>query len=261
MNGKQNGKVNGRHSTSLPPEWMRIEPRLPELVHIPAGVFWMGDDFGPRSAQPAHEIAMPDYWIARYPVTVLEYAAYVVAMKRPVPGFWPNPVRWLEDSSKPVAAITWRDAMGYCTWLGQQTRRRIRLPDEAEWEKAATWDEAHGLKLIYPWGNEFDAACANTAESLLNDTTPVDAYRVIGDSQFGVSDMLGNVSEWTLARYLPYPYSAKEGRHDLNLMDYRAVRGGSFQSEGRWTTAIHRQYLSPDENRYPVGFRILVEPQ
>src|SRR5438552_678670 len=83
-------------------------------------------------------------------------------------------------------------------------------------------------------GNDFDPAYANTTESLIAQTTPVDAYRVVGDSPYGVSDMFGNVAEWTLARYLPYPYSERDGRHDLNLMGYRAVRGGSFQSEGRW---------------------------
>jgi formylglycine-generating enzyme required for sulfatase activity len=238
---------------------MRLEPRLPELVHIPAGEFLMGDDFGPRSAQPAHEIVLPDYWISRYPLTVLEYAAYMIAQKRAIPGFWPDAVRWIEDAGKPVAAISWRDAMGYCAWLAEQARRRVRLPTEAEWEKAATWDASHQAKAIYPWGNEFDPACANTAESLIGETTLVDTYRIIGDSRYGVTDMLGNVTEWTLARYLPYPYTDTEGRHDPNLMGYRTVRGGSFQSEGRWTSAVHRQYLSPEENRYPVGFRIVIE--
>ncbi len=96
-------------------------------------------------------------------------------------------------------------------------------------------------------------------ESLIGCATPVDAYRLVGDSSYGVTDMFGNVAEWTLARYLPYPYSDGDGRHDLNLMGYRAVRGGSYLSEGRWVTALHRQYFSPDESRYPVGFRIVVE--
>ena len=114
---------------------------------------------------------------------------------------------------------------------------------------------------MYPWGNEFDPAYCNVVESLVEHVTPVDMYRLVGDSPYGVSDLFGNVAEWTLARYLPYPYGEADGRHDLNLMGYRTARGGSFQSEGRWTTALHRQYFSPDENRYPVGFRIVVEPE
>src|SRR5258708_25055235 len=87
---------------------MRIEAALPELVHIPAGLFVMGDDFGSREARPAHEINLPDYWISRYPVTALDYANYVVAEERPLPGLWPHPVRWLGDSHDTVAAVSWR---------------------------------------------------------------------------------------------------------------------------------------------------------
>ena len=248
-----------KQRVNLPPEWMEVEPCLPELVYIPAGSFTMGDDFGPRSAQPAHELTLPGYFIGRYPVTALDYAAFLRATNRPLPGFWPRPVRWLEEWMRPVAALSWRDAIGYCVWLSQQTARHIRLPTEAEWEKAATWDESCGKKFLYPWGNDFDPACANTVESLNGEIAAVDAYRVVGDSPYGVSDMFGNVAEWTIARYMPYPYYDHDGRHDLNLMGYRVARGGSFQSEGRWTTALHRQYFSPDENRYPVGLRIVIE--
>ncbi|MEP7285449.1 MAG: formylglycine-generating enzyme family protein [Chloroflexota bacterium] len=254
-----NGKANFRQAINLPPVWMRSDIRLPELVHIPAGPFLMGDDYGPNSARPAHTLTLPEYWISRYPVTALDYAAYVFALKRPLPGLWPRPVRWLEEATRPVGAISWREALGYCHWFGQQIGQTVRLPTEAEWEKAATWDAERNIKRLYPWGDDFDPAYANTVESLIAEATPVDAYRVVGDSPYGVSDLFGNVAEWTLARYQPYPYDAGDGRHDLNLMGYRAVRGGSFHSEGRWTTALHRQYFSPDETRHPVGFRLIVE--
>src|SRR5258707_4532755 len=254
-----NGKVSEKHTVNLPPTWMRTDAKLPELVHIPAGPFLMGDDYGSREARPAHEVMVPDFRISRYPVTTLEYAAYVIAAHRLAPRFWPDPVRWLEQSNDPVAGVSWRDAQAYCAWLSHQTRLQVRLPTEAEWERAATWQAASGDKRIYPWGNEFDPAYTNTVESLIGAMTPVDMYRVVGDSAYGVSDLFGNVAEWTLARYLPYPYSERDGRHDLNLMGYRAVRGGSYQSEGRWMSALHRQYFSPDESRYPVGFRIVVQ--
>jgi len=253
-----NGKVSARNVVNLPPAWMRAEAILPELVNIPAGSFLMGDDYGSREARPAHEVMVPDFWISRYPITALQYALYVSATRSTLPRFWPDPVRWLEHSNDPVAGVSWREAQAYCAWLSRQTERAIRLPTEAEWEKAATWESTRGIKRMYPWGNDFDPAYTNTVESLIGALTPVDTYRVVGDSPYGVSDLFGNVAEWTLARYLPYPYNDRDGRHDLNLMGYRAVRGGSFQSEGRWMTAIHRQYFSPDENRYPVGFRVVV---
>jgi formylglycine-generating enzyme required for sulfatase activity len=243
---------------SLPPSWMQQEPSLPELVLIPAGTFIMGDDFGPRSAQPAHDITLTAFSISRYPVTTLEYASYLIAARRPVPTFWPHPTRWLEYGTRPVAGVTWRDALGYCAWLGELVKRDVRLPTEAEWEKAATWNAERGTKSLYPFGNEFDPAYTNTVESLIGELTPIDQYRLVGDSPYGVSDMFGNAAEWTLAKHMPYPYLHTDGRHDLNLMGYRVVRGGSFQAEGKWTTAVHRQYFSPDEIRYPIGFRIVI---
>lgn len=245
---------------SLPPVWMRKELCLPEMVTIPAGIFVMGDDYGPRASQPAHELTLPDFAISRYPVTMLDFALYLIAAKRSTaPGIWPRATRWIEEADRPVAGVSWLAARDYCTWLGKQIGRRVRLPTESEWEKAAVWDAERGVKRLYPWGDDFDPACCNMVESLIGDLTPVDTYRLIGDSPYGVSDLMGNAAEWTLARYQPYPYDPHDGRHDLNLMDYHAARGGSFRSEGRWTTALHRQYFSPEENRYPVGFRIVID--
>jgi formylglycine-generating enzyme required for sulfatase activity len=219
----------------------------------------MGDDYGSREARPAHELTLSDFWISRYPITALQYAIYVIKTRRSLPRFWPDRVRWLEQGNHPVGGVSWHEALAYCTWLGEQIGRQVRLPTEAEWEKAATWEATKGDKRSYPWGNEFDPAYANTVESLIGTITPVEMYRIVGDSPYGVSDLFGNVAEWTLARYLPYPYTERDGRHDLNLMGYRVVRGGSYQSEGRWMTALHRQKFSPHEDRYPIGFRVVVE--
>src|SRR5215813_11738727 len=125
---------------------MRAEATLPELVHIPAGPFLMGDDYGSREARPAHEVTLPEFWIGRYPVTALEYAAYVSSARRSVPRFWPDPVRWLEQGNDPVGGVSWREAQAYCGWLSECTGYQVRLPTEAEWEKAATWDAATGSK-------------------------------------------------------------------------------------------------------------------
>src|SRR5262245_52647634 len=101
----QNGH---KQAISLPPPWMRVEPRLPELVHIAPGSFLMGDDFGPQSARPAHDLTLPGFWIARFPITALDYAAFVIAEARTLPGLWPRPVRWLEEANHPAGGVGWR---------------------------------------------------------------------------------------------------------------------------------------------------------
>jgi formylglycine-generating enzyme required for sulfatase activity len=224
---------------------------------IPAGPFLMGNDFGSSEVQPAHYLTLPAYQIARYPVTNLEYATYLIATNRKPPARWPRAVRWLEDASLP-ACVSWSEAVMYCVWLATYTRAKVRLPTEAEWEKAATWNAALGTKTLYPWGNDFDPAYCNTAEAHLEALTPIDMYRLVGDSAYGVSDMIGNAAEWTLARKMPYPYSPEGGRHDLNIVEARVARGGSYLSPGKRVTAVYRQYLAPDEVRIPVGVRIVI---
>jgi len=66
----------------------------------------------------------------------------------------------------PVVGVSWHDAMAYCQWISKETKRKYRLPTEAEWEKAARGE----LGLIYPWGNDWTDGCCNVNST---DTTPV----------------------------------------------------------------------------------------
>jgi formylglycine-generating enzyme len=105
-------------------------------------------------------------------------------------------IRGLDDH--PVVQIAYRDAEAYAGWAGKQ------LPTEAEWEYAARGglDQAE-----FAWGDFFTPAgrhMANTwqgefpRDNLVSDgyarTSPVDAFPPNG---FGLSDMIGNVWEWT----------------------------------------------------------------
>jgi formylglycine-generating enzyme required for sulfatase activity len=172
-----------------------------------------------------------------------------------------------------VALVSWYDALAYCRWLTQQIWEDvgenfiIRLPTEAEWEKAARGPlpsplgrgaGGEGGGRIYPWGDEWDPAKCNTRESGIGGTTPVGQYSPAGDSPYGCADMAGNVWEWTGSVYKPYPFDSSDDP-DLPFVpgaDHRVLRGGSFfnrHAAARCTARIGQRYKDWD-----YGFRVVL---
>jgi len=206
----------------------------PEMVLIPAGDFLMGSDpsvdkYARDDEQPQHTLYLPDYYLAKTPVTNAQYAAFVEATTyHRQPGGWEHgkPPSGKEDH--PVVWVSWHYAVAYCNWLAEVTGRPYRLPSEAEWEKGARGTDGR----IYPWGNQWDAKRCNTREGGKGDTTPVGAYPQ-GASPYGLLDMAGNVWEWTRSIHKSYPYDPDDGREDLEAEGDRVLRGGAFRNR-RW---------------------------
>ena len=154
--------------------------------------------------------------------------------------------------------VSWHDATAYCGWLAAETKKHYRLPSEAEWEKAARGTDG----LIYPWGNEWDETRLNSKEAGPGDTTPVGQYSPSGDSLYGAADMAGNVWEWTLSLFKPYPYDPDDGREDLDAPNDvpRVVRGGAFYYARRGVRAACRGWGVPGDGLWGVGFRVVLSP-
>jgi len=248
----------------------------PQMVQIPAGEFQMGT--GDEEIQwllentdwakewqekgwfswerPQHSVDLPAFEIGRYPVMNSEYRAFVRDTEHRPPPHWEGDAYPEEMGDHPVVNVSWHDAVAYCQWLSEKTRRNYRLPTEAEWEKAARGE--HGRE--WPWGNEFDPQKANTSESGPGTTTPVGQYSAAGDSPHGAADMAGNVWEWCSTLERDYPYQPDDGREDLDAEGSRELRGGSWSVDqyrarcagrGRHRTGFHRDYL---------GFRVAASP-
>lgn len=123
-----------------------------------------------------------------------------------------------------VVGISWYEAGAYCRWLSVETGKVYRLPTEAEWEKAARGKEC----WLYPWGDEFDQTQCNTRANILGRTEPVGRHSPDEDSPYGCADMVGNISEWTLSQFRPYPYVGSDGRNNEESETERVLRGGSW---------------------------------
>ena len=234
------------------------------LIEVAGGPFVLGaDTAGYDDEGPAQWIDLPAFAIGVYPVTNGEYARFLVDNPGyPLPHYWHDPR--FNNPSQPVVGVTWHDAVAYTQWLTHRldqagllpAGRIVRLPLEAEWEKAASWDTLRQHKRRYPWGEQWDAARANTAEGRQSwVVAPVGCYPD-GVSAYGVHDMVGNVWEWTASEYASYP-GALAPFYEAGSYVLRGLSCVSLPTHARCT---YRARLPADYWRYHLGFRIVLGP-
>ncbi|MFE7032842.1 formylglycine-generating enzyme family protein [Streptomyces sp. NPDC057621] len=201
---------------------------------------------------PAHHVDLADYWIATYPVTNAEYAAFLDDTGHPHrPTTWYLGAHPYDRANHPVAGIAATDADRYAAWFAARTGLPWRLPTEAEWEHAAKGPDG----LAHPWGDSFEPGRANTREAGIHTTTPVGAFPA-GRSPYGVLDMGGNVEEFVSDTYRPYPGGRPVHDHLAQTMgEYRITRGGGFARFGDLTRTRRRHGAFPGP-LYPAGLRL-----
>jgi len=236
------------------------------LLQIPAGEFVMGsnpviDTLAESAERPQQRVYVPEFFIGRYPVTNTQYAAFVKATGHPAPDHWFRGDILYGREDHPVTGVAWADALAFSQWLGELAHASGRLPTEAEWEKAARSEDGR----LYPWGNEWDRWRLNTGEGKRTeqgwdwDTSPVGYFSPEGDSPYGLADMAGNVWEWCLSIYRPYPYQADDGRNALNGHEPRVLRGGALSSPRRVARCAYRRDFLPQNLGANIGFRVVME--
>ena len=149
----------------------------------------------------------------------------------------------------------------------------VRLPTEAEWEKAAGWDPVTQHKRVYAWGDEWDTEKANV-EQTVGRPSAVGVFPA-GVTACGALDMTGNVWEWMLSSWgsfdwnkpgFPYPFedarpqTGAGGRESPDTPGFRALRGGSWSNARRLARVSFRYFSDPDLFGYLIGFRVVVAP-
>jgi gamma-glutamyl hercynylcysteine S-oxide synthase len=235
-----------------------------EFVKIPKGRFLMGSKEDNQLAyddeKPQHTVEIvQDYWLARFPVTNEQYAVYSGEKKHPVAG-------WQKKKDHPVGNVSWNNAMNFCQWFNVQYKSELgqlilRLPTEAEWEKAARGE--YGNK--WPWGNEFGKNKCNSAEGKKGGTTPIGTYSPQGDSPYGCGDMAGNVWEWCADWYAWDTYQRHAGQLVTDPAgppsgSARVLRGGAWLNDSSRTCCASRLRSGPSNFDALVGFRVVCSP-
>jgi formylglycine-generating enzyme required for sulfatase activity len=259
-----------------PDRWLL--PMKPELgfVEVPEGTFVMGsdkkDDPGAWEDEfPRHEVALPRFWISRFPVTVGQFRVFAEESGTPV-----DPRSLEGPANLPVAYVDWQDATAYCKWLGARLREmaseqcltrempsafwnglargslRANLPSEEEWEKAARWTDGR----LYPWGQVADPNRANFADTGVQERSPVGCFSG-GASVYGCEEMSGNVWEWTRSVWRK-SYAEKEASESAQSL--RVVRGGAFSNSSGVVRCAYRLRNFPDDRVVSLGFRVVLSP-
>lgn len=221
-----------------------------DWVAIPAGPFLLGSDrrkdpLAWDDEQPQQIVTLPEYQIARVPVTNCQYKKFVAATGYQSPPHWVGGEIPERKEDHPVVEVSWYDALNFCAWAA------VRLPTEAEWEKAARGADGR----IFPWGDDKPNPKLGNFSFNAGDTSPVGSYRD-GASPFGLLDAAGNVWEWTTSKERSYPYDAADGREELAGDERRLLRGGAFRTVNPTRCAYRGSGTLPHYRSSYDGFRV-----
>lgn len=221
----------------------------PEWIEIPSGEFLMGG--GPRAnEQPAHLVFVSAFRLARTVVRREQYGVFLSDTGHPAPEFWTDPA--FDDPRQPVVGTSWHDAVAYCQWLGKRLQQPVRLPTEAEWERAARADR----DVDYPWGDDPPETLPDYAGRWLDAPEPVDAYP--SRHPWGLQGMCENVHEWC-ADYYSADYYVESPTRDPRGPESgrrRASRGGAWRHAIKVCRCTHRSSIPPDRTYSDYGFRV-----
>lgn len=231
----------------------------PEMRHIPAGEFMMGDlqGNGLDDEVPIHRVAVRAFAIGAFEVTFDDYDRFcdTTGRAKPLDAGWGR-------GRQPVMMVDWFDAVAYTEWLSAQTGHSYRLPTESEWEYAAR----AGTATNYWWGNAYEPDRANCYDcgtiSLTWRAFPVGSFPA---NPFGLHDTVGNLWEWTASRWTA-KYSGAESRalrkDEVKVTpDYLqgiqiAMRGGSWNLHPKDSRVSSRYYGAPQSKTTNLGFRV-----
>lgn len=240
---------------------------IAKLSHMPEPFKWCKIPFGnvildtggyvPNGGK---SFEVSTFYIAQYPITNAQYQLFISDNGYNIREYWTNsgwkivqtnklsrPKLWDDNDYNgmdyPVVGVSWYEAYAFTQWASKKLEQYILLPTEQQWQRAAQGDD----KRMYPWGNIFNEANANTAKSNIDKTTSVTQYPS-GVSPYGVMDMSGNIWEWCSTIY-------PTGLENPEETDYRVLRGGSWYEVN--TPVTHRLMFEPKSRGSHIGFRIV----
>jgi formylglycine-generating enzyme required for sulfatase activity len=238
------------------------------LVKIPAGTFLMGSPESERnrfSDETLHPVTLTrDFYVGKTELTQGQWRAVMGTAMPPECGS-----TGVGDTI-PVSCISWDDVAGAGGFLekvnahlvssGQAGGGRLRLPTEAEWERAARG----GTQTRFSFGDalECDDSCGSCSAASPYAWWCGDANGAAGvaggkaSNPYGLADIHGNVWEWVQDWYGPYPADPVSDPAGPSSGTARAYRGGGWYNTLRYLRSASRYSAVPSSRSYYLGFRV-----
>ncbi len=262
------------------------------FVKIPAGAFVMGSHEGPSDERPPTAVTIDTpFWICTTEVSLAQFQCFDPGHRN---GFYDQhykdqvrPGYAMDKPDYPVIRVSWNQALAFCNWLSERSRRNVTLPTEAQWEYACRAGSASVMSFgsvtndFAPFANLADLQLRKMAvigvdpQPMKNPNkywdflpkiatvddghmllAPVASYR---PNAWNLHDMHGNVGEWCLDTYRPYPYAANtDDLRDAGPAVRKVVRGGSWNDRPHRATSSFRLDFPSWQQIYNVGFRPVI---
>lgn len=227
------------------------QTETPRMVEIPAGYFWMGSSGWGHDYDeaPVHKVTIgKPFRMSETEITNAQFEEFMPGHRslRGKDGF-------SYEDEEAVVNVSYDDATAYCRWLSEKTGRNYRLPTEAEWEYACR----AGTYTLYYTG---DGLPENMQKNQKTERDLVSVSLMTGRSDpnaFGLYDMHGNVEEWCLDWYGPYPEEEQTDPAGHSSGIFRVTRGGSHNTPADFLRSANRSAAIPADRHSQIGFRIV----
>jgi formylglycine-generating enzyme required for sulfatase activity len=230
----------------------------PEMVVVPAGSFIMGSSPSEKGRYtkegPQHRVTIAEpFAVSKFELTFDQWDTCSALGVCPIV----YDLSW-GRGRRPVIYVDWNGAQIYVSWLSKTTGKHYRLLTEAEYEYAAR----AGTQTAYPWGEDIGKnnadcnGCGSQWDS--KQTAPVGSF---APNQFGLYDMVGNVSEWVEdCLHNNYDNAPEDGKAWLNnnngFCPYRMIRGGSWNNYPEGVRSAIRDAYPVEKAPDSLGFRV-----
>lgn len=225
------------------------------MVAVPGGTFTLGTKsiLADNDEGPPTEVELSPFWLGQHEVTFAEWDAFFkdasVPQVKNMDGVTRATPQYIDltwgmgrEPNHPANSMSQQAALMYCRWLYSKTGVFFRLPTEAEWEYACKAGETKGTDPAklgeFGWytdnsGDKFQLVMQKTA------------------NPWGLFDMLGNLSEWTLDQYDPKAYATMAKKDPMIQPGTRypkVVRGGSYMDPSNQLRCTNRIASDPKWN-------------